>query len=146
MLRPNAGELLGGLRRSLEEQVLPALPRGVPQQQLKAALHLIRRLQRSWDLAPSHLREDNADMTATLGALFAARGGADVEDRLGAAPRPAVPGFNDPALAAAATRNLMLQQLVAEEPDGVEIRALHRRMTARDARYVGDVPEPESST
>lgn len=138
MQRPNPGELLAGLRRSLAEQVLPALPRGVPQQQLKAALHLMGRLERSWDLAASHLAEDNADIAAVLGALLPANGPQSLEARLAAIPAGKPEGYNDPALATAAQRNLALHQLLLEQADTPELRALFARMAARDAVYVGD--------
>lgn len=138
MQRPNPGELLAGLRRSLQEQVLPALPRGVPQQQLKAALHLIGRLERSWDLAASHLAEDNADIAAVLGALLPADGPQSLEGRLAAIPAGKPEGYNDPALGAVAQRNLALHHLLLEQADTPELRALFARMAARDAIYVGD--------
>lgn len=138
MQRPNPGELLAGLRRSLQEQVLPALARGVPQQQLKAALHLIGRLERSWDLAASHLAEDNADIEAVLGALLPADGPQSLEVRLAAMPVEKPRGYNDPALAAAAQRNVALHQLLLEQAETPELRALFQRMAVRDAIYVGD--------
>lgn len=143
MLRPNPGELLAGLKQSLEEQVLPALPKGVPQQQLKAALHLIGRLRHSWDLTATHLAADNADMEATLSVLLPSTGDGSLEARLAASSLPPIAGYNDPALAAAAARNLALQILLAEQDDTPELRALFARMTARDARYVGDRAEED---
>ncbi len=127
MLRPSTGELLAGLRASLTEGVLPAVPKGAAHSQIKAALHLLGRLEKSWDLAPTHIGEDNADMERVLGPL------AD-------APPPAVepPGYNDPALRRAAARNLQLQDIVARQEPTPEIEALHRRMNARDCRFVGD--------
>ena len=138
MQRPNPGELLAGLRRSLQEQVLPALPRGVPQQQLKAALHLIGRLERSWDLAVSHLAEDNADIAEVLGAMLPAEGPQSLEARLAAIPAEQPGGYNDPALVAAGQRNFALHQLLLEQPETSELRALFQRMAVRDAIYVGD--------
>lgn len=135
MQQPSPGDLLKGLRHSLAETVLPALPRGVAQQQLKAALHLLGRLERSWDLAAPHLAADNADIAAVLAQMLPA----DVlEARLAASPPEQVSGYNDPELAAAATRNLALHRLLLDLPDHDVVTALHARMVARDARYVGD--------
>ena len=127
MLRPSTGELLAGLRASLTKGVLPAIPKGDAASQLKAALHLLGRLEKSWDLAHIHLAQDNADIERVLGPL------AD-------APPPAEqpPGFNDPALRRAAARNLQLQAVLAGQEPSPEIEALYRRMNVRDSRYVGD--------
>ena len=127
MLRPSTGELLAGLRASLTKGVLPDLPTGDAASQLKAALHLLGRLEKSWDLTRTHLALDNADMEQVLGPLAAV-------------PPPAeqLPGYNDPALRKAAARNLQLQAILARQELTPEIAALYRRMTARDCRYVGD--------
>ncbi len=130
MLRPSTGELLSGLRASLIKGVLPSLPKGDAASQLKAALHLLGRLEKSWDLAHTHLAEDNADIEWILGPL------ADVPPRAGEPP-----GYNDPALRQAAARNLQLQAILAGQEPSPEIEALYRRMTARDSRYVGDEGE-----
>jgi hypothetical protein len=139
MQRPNSGELLRGLRIALSEQVLSALPKGAPHQQLKAALHLIARLERSWDLAPGHLAQDNADIAAVLGAVLPTDGPGSLDQRLAAAAdTPAPAGFNDPQLREEARRNLMLHALLLEVPYCAAIGALHIRMTERDAHYIGD--------
>jgi hypothetical protein len=128
MLRPNTGELLAGLRASLTEGVLPLLPKGDAHSQLKAALHLLGRLARSWDLAHSHIAEDNADMELVLGAR------ADVP-----LPVEEPAGYNDPALRRAAARNLQLQTVLAGHQITPEIEALYRRMSVRDSRAIGDI-------
>lgn len=135
MQRPSPGTLLKGLRHSLAETVLPALPKGVAQQQLKAALHLLGRLERSWDLSAPHLAADNADIAAVLTRVL---GPEALAVQLAAVPTDRVDGYNDPALAAAAARNLALHHVLLGVPDHDEVIALHARMVARDARYVGD--------
>ncbi|WP_068071536.1 hypothetical protein [Novosphingobium lentum] len=129
MQRPSTGDLLAGLRKGLTETVLPALPRGPAQAQLKAALHLLGRLERTWDLAQAHLVADTADIEAVLG------------DRIPHAADAAPPtGYNDPELRALAAHNLALhERLEAVEPTA-EIEALFRRMAARDSVFVGDAP------
>jgi hypothetical protein len=127
MLRPSTGELLAGLRASLTSGVLPSLPKGAAQSQLKAALHMLGRLEKSWDLAHNHIAQDNADMEKVLGL---------VADMRPAAEEPA--GYNDPVLRQAAARNLHLQGILAEQKPSPEIDLLYRRMNARDSVYVGD--------
>lgn len=140
MLRPSPGELVRGLRTSLAEAVLPALPKGTVSQQLRAALHLLGRLERCWDLVPVHLSQDNADIEQFLRSVLPAEGPQSLAARLEREwPTPPA-GFNDPALRAAAAHNLALHAVLADQPDSPALRALHQRMTARDKAYVGDVP------
>jgi hypothetical protein len=117
-----------GLRASLSTGVLPSLPRGEAHSQLKAALHLLGRLEKCWDLAHSHIAQDNADMERVLGPLA---------DAPPPAEEPA--GYNDPALRRAAARNLQLQAVLAGQQASPEIEALYRRMSARDSRAFGDI-------
>lgn len=128
MLRPSTGELLAGLRASLAKGVLPVLPEGDARSQLKAALHLLGRLEKSWDLSHAHLAEDNADIERVLGSL------ADVPP-----PVEQPGGYNDPTLRQAAARNLQLQAILAGRESTLEIEALYRRMSARDSRANGDL-------
>lgn len=128
MLRPSTGELLAGLRASLTLGLLPSLPKGEAHSQMKAALHLLGRLEKIWDLAHSHIAQDNADLERVLGPL------ADVPPP---ADEPA--GYNDPALRQAAARNLQLQAILAGQESSPEIEALYRRMSARDSRAIGDI-------
>jgi hypothetical protein len=128
VLRPSTGDLLAGLRESLTIGVLPALQKGDAHGQLKAALHLLGRLEKSWDLAHAHIAEDNADMERVLGPLA---------DAPPLAEEPT--GYNDPALRRAAARNLQLQAVLAEQQISPEIDALFRRMSARDSRAIGDI-------
>jgi hypothetical protein len=106
VLRPTPGELLAGVRRELMEQVLPAVPAGAPARQLKAALHVLAQLERTWDLQPAYLAADNADLRATLAELTARTG-------IRPAPHPdrgePVPGVQDTALAEAIRENEQLQ-------------------------------------
>lgn len=138
MQRPSPGELLRGLRISLAEQVLPALPKGVPHQQMKAALHLLGRLERSWDLVAGHLAADNADIAAVLAQVLPADEPVSLDQRLADATMPAPDGYNDADLREAARRNLALHELLIAQPHNPTIAALHRRMIARDLRLVGD--------
>jgi len=67
--RPTFGELLRGVRTGLEGAVLPALPQGAASRQLKAALTLLRRLERSWDRRIPYLLTDVSDIAASLAAI-----------------------------------------------------------------------------
>jgi hypothetical protein len=138
MQQPSTGELLRGLRKSLASAVLPSLPKGIAQQQLKAALHLIGRLERTWDLAASHLAQDNADIETVLTGLLPASGDGSLQDRLERIETAQPGGYNDPALCADALRNLALHHVLEEMPATAELLSLYARMTARDAIYVGD--------
>ncbi len=124
MLRPTVGDLLKGINASLRQSVLPSLSQGAAQRQLKAALHTLGRLERSWDLLPAYLAEDNADMRQCLEAIQQALRASGIEPPPGlaslretlAAPAPEreVPGFNDRSLAMQGSLNLKLQALVVE--------------------------------
>lgn len=126
MLRPTTSDLLRGISASLRQSVLPSLGQGAAQRQLKAALHTLGRLERSWDLLPAYLEADNADMRecleTILGALKASgttpptaltsleQTVAKVQDGQVAS----IAGFNDRALAMQGALNLSLQALVVE--------------------------------
>ena len=58
MLKPTLGELVGNISRSLREDVLGEVPRGAAQRQLKAALHALDRVERSWGQLGQMLIED----------------------------------------------------------------------------------------
>lgn len=164
MLLPSPGDLLRGIRIGLAASVLPVVPKGVAERQLKAAVFILRRLERIWDLLPAHVDADNADVETVLGSvlteLVAAEGGegyGDLQGRLSAlagAELAPPSGFNDPALRARAARNRALHQIL----ETVELRlrrnalldpriaaechsalgALYRRMAERDSLSVGD--------
>ena len=82
MLRPTTTELLSGVRRGLAEDVLPKVSDGGAARQLRAALHILGRLERSWDRMPAYLAADNDDIAATLRLALAdaAADGADYSD------------------------------------------------------------------
>lgn len=140
MQRPNPGMLLQGLRESLAATVLPAVTDGAAMRQLKAALHLLGRLERSWDLAQSHLAADNADIEQMLAAQPSIGSAQKLEARLASVAVEEPRGFNDPALRTLAARNLALHTLLLELPDDPALPALYTRMAARDAVSVGDQP------
>ncbi len=71
MLKPTTTELLGGVRRGLTEDVLPKVSDGGAARQLRAALHILGRLERSWDRMPAYLAADNDDIAATLSIALA---------------------------------------------------------------------------
>lgn len=148
MLRPTPGELLALTRRELTEQVLPQLPPGAATRQLRAALHVLAQLERSWDLMPAYLVADNEDLRATLAELARLTG-------IASAPRPSmdapVPGIHDATLAALVRDNDALQADLDEVQQSwrasTDDRALvnqvlldlHLRMTER-ARLAAGLP------
>lgn len=120
MFRPTAGELIGGVSRSLRETVLPELPPGAGIRQLRAALQALDRVQRTWDLLPSGLADDNADIEATIAAIIAFLGSeaAEVNAALAAADQsfedtaaetPAAWGVHAPTLTGLMAINRRLQ-------------------------------------
>jgi hypothetical protein len=70
VFKPTVGELLAGMADGLRQSVLPAVTGGAAQRQLKATLHALGRLQRSWDRWPAYLAEDNADVRRTLESVL----------------------------------------------------------------------------
>lgn len=70
MIRPRAEDLLREASKSLEMDVLPVLPKGIAQNQLKAALHLFNRLAKTWDRVIPTLLEDNRDVFETLRTIL----------------------------------------------------------------------------
>ncbi len=167
MLQPDVGQLLRELRTALGETVLPAVIEPGASRQLKAALHLLGRLSRTWDLPPVLVRADNADM-ADATSRIEARLAADMviepttcdsareysareNDSLAElAPRN---GVNDPALATEMARNLSLRSALEALEQRVrglpvcetkslcldELHALFARMTDRESMLVGDI-------
>jgi hypothetical protein len=114
MFRPTIGELLSGVRTGLTQSVLPEVTSGNASRQLRAALHLLSRLERCWDRTPGYLIADNQDIITTLRGIATGfssltdaarwRGFSDRLDALGA-----------PAQAAAADDvNVELQTLLIE--------------------------------
>lgn len=149
MLRPTPGEVLEGVRRELAAQVLPELPAGAAARQLRAALHALGRLQRSWDLLPAALEADNADLRAGLAEL-SARSGLAWQDRTGA-PLGTWPGVHDPHLQRLMTDSAQLQadlvdlqaglRQAGQTPDTEQLLLeLHSRRATR-ARQAGGLPD-----
>lgn len=138
MLRPTPGELLEGIRRELTDQVLPEVPPGAATRQLRAALHALARIERSWDLLPACLEADNEDLRATL-PLVAELAGRSWAERPGATDAP---GVHDPRLKQLMRDNAGLQADLEELQKLVPVASpvlldLHVRMTARAQQASG---------
>jgi hypothetical protein len=69
MYSPSPEQLLRGVADQLEKQVLPEVERAAAQRQLKASLHILRRLEHCWDRMPAYLAADAQDMLHTLTRL-----------------------------------------------------------------------------
>jgi len=153
--------LLKGVSAALRESVLPALPPGAAQRQLKAALHLLGRIERCWDRLPGYLEDDNADMRQTIGAVIGAMvaAGAEVPVSIAALPECAPPADDvrawadsalvaDHALALQAATNIELQRgllqleswllasghRAANDPSDGPLSGLYTRMIEREMR------------
>jgi hypothetical protein len=126
VFKPTVGELLAGISAGLRQSVLPALEPGDAQRQLKAALHGLGRLQRSWDLLPAYLSGDNDDMCRTLlsirdalqpSGLALPPAIALLDEKLAHIPSEQdadVPGIHERSLALQATMNVELQTMLIE--------------------------------
>jgi hypothetical protein len=150
MLKPTPGELLSGIHRGLKAQVLPELPAGSAARQLRAALHALDLVARTWDLQSSYVEADNADLEQTLTELERISG---LHREPGGRSWEPVAGVTDPALAAAMARNLQLQSELDDfqrrwraggRPEPTVDRTLlglHQRLTARAALASGVADE-----
>lgn len=144
MHSPAPNQLLRGVADGLEAQVLPELDDANAQRQLKASLHILRRLERCWDRLPAELVADAEDMLTTLRGL----GGVDaelearwveVEGR----------GWRAPVADLVAVHTA-LQQTVREaderqrgdEEAVAALRDLYGRMLAREAHASGTEERP----
>lgn len=143
MFKPTVGELLEGVTQSLRESVLNSLPSGTPQRQLRAALHVLGRLQRCWDLLPGYLDADVQDMRTTLQTLLTdpALAADDVLvalkaklDAVRAPDQATVRGVNSPELAAQCSVHEQLQAIVAETNAAVSGAVRHASESRDEAR------------
>ena len=126
MLRPTVGELLKVISESLRQSVLPALGPGAAQRQLKAALHTLGRIEKSWDLLPGYLSDDNADMSQCVGEVLRSLNEARItlpsrisslSDAVAALPideHTSIQGVNDGSLAARGAMNVRLQAMLTD--------------------------------
>lgn len=156
MLQPDVGVLLDGLRTALSGSVLPSVADPAAQRQLKAGLHLLARLRRTWDLSASIVRSDNLDMEAVLeteGKRIRAAG-VDCPTWAWAPPLAAKvkTGINDPALAEDLARNVSLRHAIEALAQSVRMErsasarsaaeqlfALYQRMARRESILTGDL-------
>lgn len=161
MLQPDVGQLLSGMRGVLSSSVLPAVQDPAAQRQLKAALHLMGRLSRSWDVGHAMVREDNADIEAVLAVL---KTRIEAEGLVVVATgdetcAPSTGKLNDPWLLAQEQKNQHLRfSLEATEqfvrtalPQTLaagcleDLHKLFERMTERECVVAGDVAPPAES-
>jgi hypothetical protein len=150
------------VRRELTSQVLPAVTDPSAHRQLRAALHVLDVLERSWDLLPAYLAADNADIRGTLLCALtlipdpATTGFGELAARLNSSEQPepvAFPGTTDPTLRELMADNAFLQQsledlivlrrlepAVDDGPQAVmseDLLGLQRRMVTRAAAAAG---------
>jgi hypothetical protein len=141
MHEPTQAALLRGVIGALEDEVAPALEAGAAQRQLKAALVILRRMERAADREGGYLEAEAVDTAETLRRAL---GGAKDEAAAALAARLAtVMDDNMPALepAFARTRDTRLQELAVDVEAYVsglhdaeasaELRRLHHRMLER---------------
>ena len=153
MLDPNIGLLIHGLREELKNSVLPELGSGSALRQLKAGIHLLGRLEKTWDLSARYLLEDNNDIETCFKEFLDLCTDFDFlnipenEDFTST-----VVGVNDPNLTIQINKNRYLHDCLTRIQDYdlekrlnaessvkfyKKLNALYRRMSKRDSDFVG---------
>ena len=67
-MRPDIGDLIEGIKRSLSEEILPAVEGSFAREQLAYTLFLCEHLAARWDQAHLFVQEEHDDVHATLAA------------------------------------------------------------------------------
>jgi hypothetical protein len=150
IVKPTPGELLSGIHRELKAQVLPELPAGSAARQLRAALHTLDLVARTWDLLPGYLEADNSDLEQALAELQRITG---LSRLPGDSSWEPVTGVQDATLATAMARNLELRSELeafqhrwraggrSEPAVDRTLFGLHQRISARAALASGVADE-----
>ena len=68
-MRPDIGDLIEGIKRSLSEEILPTVTDAFAREQLAYSLFLCEHLASRWDQAHLFFHREHADLHATLGAV-----------------------------------------------------------------------------
>ncbi len=79
-MRPDIGDLIQGIKRTLTEEILPTVSSDFAREQLAYTLFLCEHLATRWDRAHISTAEEHADLRATLTAAV------EIGRRAGAAP------------------------------------------------------------
>lgn len=164
MLNPTDGQLVGGISRSLRSDVLPGLPEGSMRRQLKAALHALDRVEKSWDQYTQALIDDNQDIYLVLSNLIASLLSQEMfipDDILEifqkASKRRKNPAESDDILVSLRENNAFLQEALVRvdpwlrglnpaQPAALSaLIQLYRRMVAREimSMATSEIPEQE---
>jgi hypothetical protein len=125
VIKPTIGELLSGVATSLRERVLPEIPAGTTRRQIQAAIGIIARVALVWDKTGPYLYADNEDISKTLWRLLPVLESVAAEEGIariravctklrGALEHPAQPAQPYPSAEVLGTRNLELQEMLAE--------------------------------
>jgi hypothetical protein len=167
MARPSVSELLAGVCAGLEGSVAPALPDGAAARQLRAALTLLRRLERSWDRWTPYLAEDIQDMRESLrdiamgfgsGTGAAAQAAQATLQRLSSAevrPEIAFPFPDERTHVELRACIAALESSIRRDTEvDSEVRAqalalfanLHRRMLTRELHALGQMEHPRQDS
>lgn len=70
-MHPDIGDLIQGIKRSLSEEILPAITNMFAREQLAYTLFLCEHLAARWDQAHMFAAEEYTDLRATLAAAIA---------------------------------------------------------------------------
>ena len=69
-MRPDIGDLIQGIKRSLSEEILPAVADAFAREQLAYSLFLCEHLADRWDQAHIFLRDEHDDLWTTLATVI----------------------------------------------------------------------------
>lgn len=72
-MRPNVGDILGGVQRTLMEEILPDLATDRGRERLTSVLFLLQHCMARWDRVDGFLKEEDADLSATVSRIAAER-------------------------------------------------------------------------
>ncbi|MCW2958978.1 MAG: hypothetical protein JWP18_1781 [Solirubrobacterales bacterium] len=148
MHEPTHAALLRGVIGALEDEVVPVLEAGAAQRQLKAALVILRRMERAADREGAYLEAEADDTLVTLrrvleresddaAAAALARRLATIADRTAAVTDTAAARERDARLQALAV-DVEAHVRERRDPGGcAELRHLHHRMLERQDRAWG---------
>jgi len=69
-MHPDIGDLIHGIKRTLTEEILPALNSGFAREQLGYTLFLCEHMAARWDHAHIYMAQEHGDLRATLAAAL----------------------------------------------------------------------------
>lgn len=127
---PQFPNVLRAIRQSVMCDIMPDLGSDYAREQATGLLLLIEHLLDRWDRALDALREENADLSATLRAIAASGGGSDAAGEV-VDGDPAGSGRGEELIAANQKLRARLAAVMARAPEGSEALRLARDFAVR---------------